>query len=262
MLSKDVIEEWVTPYAEALGLPYFPRHVVTIFRSMMLWWSIQLLSHGVSPYLFPKAFANMPARKRTSWDVHIVSLVHSSIVAPLLLYYWLKIDENTDRLYGYRFQVGQLYSLSFGYFVWDVIVSLRYEGLDFIIHGLLGLSGNIFVFKPLLMFGGMGIIMWELSTPFLNIHWLLDKLGLTGSLLQFVNAMCLLLSYVTVRMIIGVSESYKIVTLLWSPAADTLALPYKLYYSLGLLILNALNYIWFFKMLHAMRKRFLPAKKE
>ena len=104
--------------------------------------------------------------------------------------------------------------------------------------------------------------MWELSTPFLNIHWLLDKLGLTGSLLQFVNAMCLLLSYVTVRMIIGVSESYKIVTLLWSPAADTLALPYKLYYTLGLLILNALNYIWFFKMLHAMRKRFLPAKKE
>ena len=97
MLSKDVIEEWVTPYAEALGLPYFPRHVVTIFRSMMLWWSIQLLSHGVSPYLFPKAVANMPARKRTSWDVHIVSLVHSSIVAPLLLYYWLKIDESTER---------------------------------------------------------------------------------------------------------------------------------------------------------------------
>mgnify|MGYP001507496105 FL=1 len=110
MLSKDVIEEWVTPYAEALGLPYFPRHVVTIFRSMILCWSIRLLSHGESTVFFPKAFANMPARKRTSWDVHIVSLVHSSIVAPLLLYYWLKIDENTDRLYGYRFQVGQLYS--------------------------------------------------------------------------------------------------------------------------------------------------------
>jgi hypothetical protein len=263
MIDQKLIREWITPFSEAVGLPYLPVHFVSLLRSLMLWWSLQLLSHSLSPYLFPRTFSNMSTRTRIHWDLHVVSLIHSAVVAPLITYFWLYMDDKVDRIFGYQYELGQLYALPLGYFVWDVIVSLRYEGPAFILHGVLGLSANILVYKPFLMFQGLSIVMWELSTPFLNIHWFLDKLGLTGSRIQFVNALCLLLTYVIVRMTFGVYASYELISLLWSPSGQNVSMILKWYYSLGLPVLNMLNYMWFFKMLRAMHKRFFaPAKNK
>ncbi|KAL4401556.1 lipid homeostasis protein [Malassezia pachydermatis] len=262
VLNRAAIAEWARPYTEAMDLPYLSIHLVSILRAMLLWWSVQLLSHGVSPKLFPRSFANMPARTRTQWDIHVVSFTHSMVVAPLALYFWLGIDESTDRLWGYDYTLGQMYALSLGYFVWDVIVSLRYEGFAFVLHGVLGLVACILVYKPLFMFDGLGILIWELSTPFLNIHWFLDKLHLTGSRIQFVNALLLLLTYVGVRLLLGVYMSYSLITLIWTPTHRTLPLGYKLLYTIGLPSLNVLNYMWFFKMVRAIRKRFPAEVKE
>lgn len=258
MLDKNAIKDWVTPYAQSVYLPYMPDHIMAILRSMLLWWSVQLLSHGVSPYLFPKTFAKMPTRTRISWDLHVVSLVHSLIIGPVMLYYFVNLNEQTDRLFGYDYTLGQMYAISLGYFLWDVIVSLRYEGITFIVHGFLGFCANINVYRPLLMFGGLPILMWELSTPFLNIHWFLDKCGLTGTVVQFVNALCLLLTYVIVRMTLGVYQSYVIISMVWSERATNLFIMLKLFYTVGLIMLNMFNYMWFFKMLRAMHKRFAP----
>ncbi len=67
------------------------------------------------------------------------------------------------------------------YFLWDTYVSIRHYrdyGPSFVFHGvvcftvfLLGLGGP-FAFY----FGGV-FLMFELSTPFLNIHWFLDKVN-------------------------------------------------------------------------------------
>lgn len=259
MVSHAALAEWVRPYADALNLSYLPAHFVTILRALLLWWSLQLLSHGLSPRLFPKAFATMPARTRTQWDIHVVSFVHSAVVAPIALYYWLYMDVPTDRLWGYNYSLAQMYSLSLGYFAWDLVVSLRYEGFSFVLHGLLGLVASTLVFCPLLMYDGLGVLIWELSTPFLNIHWFLDKLKMTGSRAQFVNAMCLVVTYIGVRLVLGVYMSYSLITQLWNPALVLPSLPIRMVYTLGLPTLNFLNYMWFFKMLRAIKKRF-PAK--
>ncbi len=39
---------------------------------------------------------------------------------------------------------------------------------------------------------------------FLNIHWFCDKVGLTGSIYQMINAVFLLGAYVSVRLLFGV----------------------------------------------------------
>jgi hypothetical protein len=46
-------------------------------------------------------------------------------------------------------------------------------------------------------------VLYELSTPFLNIHWFLDKAGKTGSTVQLVNGIGLIAAFFGCRLIWG-----------------------------------------------------------
>lgn len=262
---SEMVHAYSAPYLAELGIPYLAPHLLTVIRAVLFWFSLQFLSAGVSPLLFPKQMNSMNATKRVQWDMHFVALVHSVIVAPTALYIWVITDRNTtDMVFGYDYYTGQLYALSYGYFIWDTIQSLRYEGLQFFVHGALATVASTLVWHPFLMYDGLGILIWEASTPFLNIHWFMDKLGMTGSKAQLVNAAFLLSSYVLMRLILGVYISYSIITMLWAPAElhkHHIPLTWKVFYTLGLVILNSLNHFWFSKMVQAIQKRF-PKKQK
>ena len=53
----------------------------------------------------------------------------------------------------------------------------------------------------------MSFVLYELSTPFLNIHWFCDKLGLTGSRLQLYNGIVLILMFFGCRNVWGTYSS-------------------------------------------------------
>lgn len=53
-------------------------------------------------------------------------------------------------------------------------------------------------------------LLYELSSPFLNIHWALDKLDMTGSDLQLVNGVFLMSSFFGSRLVWGVYQSYNV----------------------------------------------------
>jgi len=50
-------------------------------------------------------------------------------------------------------------------------------------------------------------LLYELSTPFLNIHWFCDKLKLTGSNYQLVNGVCLITTFFCSRIVWGMYNS-------------------------------------------------------
>lgn len=262
----DAVRTWSTPFLTNIGLPYLPIHLSTVFRSLLLWWSLQLLSAGVSPKLFAKHVGKMSPHKRVQWDMHFVSLVHSSIVAPIALYVWLVTDETkTDMVFAYDFKVGQLYAFSLGYFLWDVIQSMRYEGFQFVVHGVFAAIASLLVYHPFLMFGGLPFLIWEASTPFLNIHWFLDKTGRTGSLAQLINSVFLIGSYIGIRLILGLYVSYQIISWVLLPSADLahrIPMGFKLFYTSGILSLDFLNFFWFSKMIKAVQKRFVKEDKK
>ncbi|PKI83193.1 hypothetical protein MVES_002932 [Malassezia vespertilionis] len=211
LFKGAALENFVEPYAEMLQLPHLPAHISTILRSFLFWCSLQLLSAGISPKLFPNAFAKMRARTKVQWDIHFVSLVHSSFIAPIGLYNFFYPDKNLDPFFGYTYQIGQMYAIAMGYFIWDIMISVRYEGLPFILHGLLSFIALALAFRPLLMVYGAVFVIWEASTPFLNIHWFLDKMGKTGTKAQFVNSLFLLASYMASRMVLGAVCAYNLV---------------------------------------------------
>ena len=270
MAFVDPLVAWLQPYADAYGMHHLPAHLPTLIRSTLLWFAIQTLSSQLSPRLFPKTFAKFNRKTRISWDIHIVSLVHAALITPLAARIWLKARETNalglrthplavDRLYGYDYETAQVYAIAQGYFVWDSVISILHEGPGFIAHGLVALVAFTLVYHPIFMYDGLGFLLWELSTPFLNIHWFLDKLGKTGTVWQLINAVFLLSAYVGARLTFGVYNSFsffKFVVAPSKPHHPPIPMHLKTFYMAGNLILNSLNFFWFRAMIRAIQKRF------
>lgn len=142
-------------------------------------------------------------------------------------------------------------------------------------------------------FYATNFILYELSSPFLNIHWFCDKLNMTGSNLQFVNGIVLLFTFFSCRLCWGTYNSFRVfadVYRAYAAGAVTLADPevgklssnttlgnagfkhdilrfaegqtvplwLAAAYLISNLILNGLNWFWFGKMIETLRKRFDP----
>jgi hypothetical protein len=145
--------------------------------------------------------------------------------------------------------------------------------------------------RPFLHYYSPVFILYELSTPFLNIHWFFDKLGMTGTKPQLYNGIVLLITFASCRLVYGTIQSVNVYMDMFratqsSPDAGYLAashrnstmadpnhnimafatkaepIPYWLagIYVASNVVLNSLNWHWFFKMIAAVRKRFEPAK--
>lgn len=132
-------------------------------------------------------------------------------------------------------------------------------------------------------------MLYELSTPFLNLHWFMDKLNLTGSRAQLFNGILLLISFAGCRLVWGVYQSALIYNDVWqawhatTPFANRCSAFFRVS-RLGALIdvplgcrvlptwlgvlyvgantvLTLLNFYWYSKMIAAVRKRFKPLKQ-
>jgi len=161
-----------------------------------------------------------------------------------------------DRAFGWDPRVGTLFAVTGGYFMWDSIVCLvHYEGVGFLVHGWACLTVYLNGFRPIFAYYGPRFLLWELSTPFLNIHWMLDKTGQTGSPLQFVNGLILLATFAGARLVYGSVLSYQFYQTIFE-ARDGLSSAIFVGYLLGNLVMNGLNVYWFMRMIVAIRKRF------
>ena len=119
-------------------------------------------------------------------------------------------------------------------------------------------------------------MLYELSTPFLNIHWFFDKLGMTGTKAQLYNGIALLTIFFCCRLVWGAYSSFNIYMDVWNAIrlggmskmetdvemmrfGEDRSLPMWLVvlYMGGHVTLQALNVFWFGKMIAAVKKRFV-----
>lgn len=134
--------------------------------------------------------------------------------------------------------------------------------------------------RPFVNFYGPTFILYELSSPFLNMHWFFDKLHMTGSRAQWYNGILLLASFFSCRLLWGTYQSVRVYQDVWAGlhhtgfptsqrAADG-ATPDVMRFAkegsvpvwlactyLGSnVVLNTLNFYWFGKMIETVKKRF------
>lgn len=120
--------------------------------------------------------------------------------------------------------------------------------------------------RPFLNYYGINLILYELSTPFLNIHWWLDKVGKTGSTLQLVNGIALLATFAGSRLVWGTYQNYSMYQDIWRAVQNPGELPVPSWLALAYLAsttaLSGLNFYWFGLMIQSIAKRFDKPKIE
>ncbi|KAK4197031.1 TLC domain-containing protein [Triangularia verruculosa] len=294
------LSEWIQPYADALSLSTLPLHIHEVLGAALFYTFIHtVLSPILSNAFFAKYYPRNNRAKKANWDAHVVSLVQSVLINGLALWAMWKDEERAksdweQRVWGYTGASGMIQALAAGYFVWDLgitLLNLDIFGLGLLAHAVSALAVYTFGFRPYLNYYSPVFILYELSTPFLNIHWFFDKLNMTGSKPQLYNGITLLVVFFCCRLVWGTYQSAVVYVDMWKavqrgPDAGYIAAafekssgvdanvmhfakdagPVPLWlagiYVASNLTLNSLNWYWYFKMISAVKKRFEPAKEE
>jgi hypothetical protein len=292
------LSQIVQPLSDWLDLPTLPLHIHEIVFGLILYTAIYYpISPLLSSWLFPVHYPQLNRRTKINWDAHVVSLVQSSLINVLALWVLRTDDElwnmsRDERVWGYTGAAGMIQALVAGYFLWDLVMAVMHFpvfGPGALAHAVCALTVYIVGYRPFINYYSPIFILWELSTPFLNFHWFMDKIKMTGSTLQLYNGMMLLGTFFCVRLVWGTYQSSRVIRDMWYSldASPNIALALAEAKASGdqavILIpetmrfvtdatrasasaagavmvanmtLNSLNYYWFVKMIDAVRKRF------
>ncbi|ORX78512.1 hypothetical protein BCR32DRAFT_295000 [Anaeromyces robustus] len=262
-------------FKEGFIIPKIKDYYVNIL-SFFLFFSILYLSLDI---IFTKIWKNkyylkLPEIKRKDWNSKIVAFIHAIIISTFcisLIYKYGFPWNKTEKDYNDR-EIDLYYkaiSISTGYFMWDIIYCLsdvKRSGMSFVIHGVCAFLIYVFTFKHHVL-GHYAILFlnYEISTIFLNIYWILDKLDLTGSILQLVNALLLVVTFFSVRIVSGNITICKLLYDIFF-ARKLTSVYLSLYFFINIVPMQILNFIWFYKMIRSILRHFdspgKPTKKE
>ncbi|KAI9326719.1 TLC domain-containing protein [Obelidium mucronatum] len=244
---------------ESLGVPLLANHWKVVLGSAISWHLLFLLGRWASER-YIKQYKTWDRMRKMDWGIRFSSFLNAIIVCSLS--YPILIDPKmyNNKLWGYTQYAGDVNAIILGYFIWDIYVSLQMGDPGFIVHGLSAFLVYFLCFKPFIMYYGAVFIMYELSTPFLNIHWMCDKLGRTGSMVQLVNGIILLIVFFVARIVVGLYFSVELYVAMYNEF-EKIPLHLVIAYSSLNLVLNALNIFWFYKMVDSVRRRFAPGGK-
>ncbi|KAI9877141.1 MAG: hypothetical protein M1830_004691 [Pleopsidium flavum] len=290
------------PIADFFGLTTLPLHAHEVLAAFLFYHTINIyVSPMLSRWLFPKIYASLPRRTKLNWDVHVVSLVQSSLINILALWIiWTDEERKSmswpERVWGYTGGGGMIQGFAAGYFLWDLVVSSMNVGVfgwGMLAHAIAALVVFSLGFRPFVNYYGPTFILYELSSPFLNFHWFFDKVNMTGSRAQLYNGILLLGSFFSCRLVWGTYQSIRVYQDVWAAlqipgtpvpidhgitsateksvnanseimrfAGDkTVPIWLACTYLGSNIVLNTLNFYWFGKMIETVKKRFQPPKE-
>ncbi|TVY88232.1 putative TLC domain-containing protein [Lachnellula willkommii] len=279
-----LFKESIQPLCDTLHLYSLPLHIHEILSAFAIYHIIfEYIAAPLSTALLPKSYTGLSWESKLRWNMHCVSLVQSVSISVLALWVMGADQERKtmnleERLWGYTGAAGMVQALATGYFLFDLSVMIRYLdvfGVGMLTHASSCLLTYTLGFRPVFNYYGCVFMLYELSTPFLNIHWFFDKLGMTGSKAQLYNGLALVSVFFSCRLVWGAYSSFNIYKDVWDSLHITndmkfdsrpemmvygqdRSLPWWLValYLGGHVTLQVLNVFWLGRMIAAIRKRF------
>ncbi|KAF8508387.1 DUF887-domain-containing protein [Gautieria morchelliformis] len=244
------------PLAHSLGLPRLPEYSSTVALSFLSFHAIQWTSPFFFNRWFPEHYGKASKRVKQGWAARACSMFHAVIVV-IMAWRCVALPElNNDKVSGMHMIEGEMEAFACG-FLWDAMEEtlVHFQDIGLALHGILVLAGVGLTFRPLFAYTSVRLLFLEISTPLLNIHWFLDKTGRTGTTLQLVNGIALVIVFFLTRICYGSVTSYRFLITLHD-ARVQLSPFLSLIYAVGTASLQLLNCLWMYKMLAALRKRF------
>ncbi|KAJ5615526.1 hypothetical protein N7537_000640 [Penicillium hordei] len=224
------LRRFTEPYAIQLSSPTLADHIHEVIAAFAFYLFIHaVLSPWLSPILFAQSYNKLTPRTKLNWDIHVVSFVQSVVINAAALWVMYSDEERSsmtsgERVFGYTGACGLIQALAVGYFVYDLIVSIvhvRMFGIGMLFHAISALWVFSLGFRPFLNYFAPTFILYELSSPFLNIHWFLDKVNMTGSRAQWYNGMALLFSFFACRLVWGTWQTVVVYGDMWNALQQT-----------------------------------------
>ncbi|KAF2721679.1 DUF887-domain-containing protein [Polychaeton citri CBS 116435] len=211
------------PLCDAVGLTALPLHIHEVIFAAGLYTVLQtVVSPALSKAICPGIYNKFDKRTVINWNVHVVSFFQSCIICGLALYAliadpevqdWRRPESWEKRLWAYDGMIGFVQAMAYGYFIWDIYLCIRYIhifGVGMLAHAMSAVSVFSFGFRPFVGYYAPVFLLYELSSPFLNIHWFCDKVGLTGTIYQAINGTLLAIVFFSCRLVWGVWNSYHV----------------------------------------------------
>eukprot|EP01116_Phalansterium_solitarium_P023070 TRINITY_DN7891_c0_g1_i1.p1 TRINITY_DN7891_c0_g1~~TRINITY_DN7891_c0_g1_i1.p1 ORF type:complete len:259 (+),score=23.35 TRINITY_DN7891_c0_g1_i1:63-839(+) len=242
------------------------EHAPYILASAVACVTLQFISRWFFAIVLPSVYPKLDRRDQRNWDVRVVSTIHAITVVVLSIPVLSEpqlIEDEVSRALAYSSKAAFLYSLSAGYFLFDIFITILHkQGTGFVVHGVVCFFVYVFALAPFLMYYGAVFLLFEASTPFLNNHWFIDRVrsklpGRAGMCDQFqrFNGLALLLLFFSVRVCYGLYQSIRFAVSVYY-AFDRSPLLLVLFYSISNIVLNSLNLFWFKKLLVSAVQKF------
>lgn len=270
------VDRLVAPLSRVLG-SYFtvlPEHMTLVFWSVVFFFGLSAIVRlAVAPWLIAVAERRgtvVAEGTRKKWGHTVVSMVHAIVATTWTLYLLTsgrlrRADTVDARVFGYDPAIGQLLAFVAAYFVWDATIcvrNVRVYGRGFLVHAFLGLLAVLSCFKPFLMYITARFVLFEASTIFMNMHWVLEKLGHARTAWYMVaNDSIFLVVFTGVRLGYGSYLSwrcYQDIIAVWDRSPFfCLAVS-----SLANVTTHVLNIYWFFKLVRNLMRTILHAKRD
>jgi hypothetical protein len=236
--------------------------------------AIYLLSNILSPIMFPHILKKTDKKSHSrviKWNLEVVSLVNSIIICSLAIPYYIIMKVNpsnlefseivNDPFYGYSERALFVISIATGYFVWDLIVSIiHYPILKFVslFHAMFSMLSFLMIFKTrLFIYYGLVFLIFEASTPFLNIRSLLNKANKSKSKLYYINGILFVFTFFLSRLVFGFYQFFNCSSKIihnweqFSPIVVT-------WYFIASTSSNVINIYWFVKIIMRLIELFEP----
>lgn len=255
---------WARPFPADPQSP-FSAHWHEIVGLVVFYFAIQALSPAFSTRFFGSAYTELNRKTRINFDIHVVSMVQCVISIFVLLPSWNhphwqnRADDPESSILGYNAYGGFVSAVTIGYFVWDLVVCVahfKFFGTGFLVHAFAAFYVFTCCLVPYCLPWMPAFLLFELSTPFVNINWFASRLpaGTISDKVVAVNGIILLVVFFSVRILWGFTAAVLVARDMYLVRDKALwFFPFSI---LGLnLALDFLNVYWFSKMVAIAKKK-------
>ncbi|CDK28267.1 unnamed protein product [Kuraishia capsulata CBS 1993] len=245
-----LVDEYLMPLVHGR----LQNHIHELVSTVILYQIVFVLARLYLRFLNPSLNKTISPKTRVDFSIRIVSMFQSIVILLAIMPLFCNEHLAQHRVFAVSPYAGMVSAAAAGYFVWDSLISLAYVrlfGIGYLIHGvvssamfLIGASGYIHFYAP-------HFLLFELSTPFLNVRWFALKFpDRFGPRIALVNNAILILIFFFVRIAWGWYYAARLGMDFYSvrndPRSNTL---FSLTIFSGNVVLDVLNVYWFSKML-------------
>ncbi|CAR23109.1 Tda4p [Lachancea thermotolerans CBS 6340] len=248
------------------------RHSLEIIGSFLVYQVVlsRWLVPRVNALVFGRHYTELKDKDaRLNFDIHTVSMFQC--VVSLGLTWPILFQPLSLSIVSYQDSYTSMISaITCGYFLWDLYVCLKHFslfGIGFLGHAMASLYVFVLALRPFCQSWVGKFLIFEASTPFVNINWFISQLSRTSSRpvvpmwFNALNGLLLIGTFFVVRVLWGFTAIAILCAKLWEARKVLPTWIPTTVITLNL-SLDALNLFWLSKMIKIAKKMASGSKQK